>query len=525
MIGLLLASALAWGDDLPLRVIDTALVTRDLGVPCEVRDAIVATFRTAVRETWPEAAAAGDAREGGPVSAKADPVVHVGLRLTRFEEDRFAVGDAKTVEVLRATVAPFAVDLGSGELIASTPYSFVVTGERVGTETASDATALRETLVSQGIPRAVERFADGFAPDRLVTTIVDRSRERSVIARGSRSGSFVGERWRTPSGEILEVIEVGEDASFVVSPTGGPLPTPGGTLQRPGLARPLGEAPRVLVAPPLAMPDAGPDGESVTMWVEEALARAGWVVVPRGTELFGAQLEAVAQLDIAEESLLNAQTPPERVAIPRLWRLSVDTASEETGTARLAVAAGLQVDVFDLTTGLLVQSLGAADARRQDTRVEVVEPFTEALQVSVVKDAASVLATEPGSRPETPLPRATVESASGDGVAWTATAAPLPAGVIGEVQRARAFTDPKTGAELAGPADRIGVARVLGLGKDRLEAAWIAPGNARKGDRFVAVGGRAGGPPVRIETPTVQADVAGLAQVARAGLHRGEGLN
>ncbi|MEM6931144.1 MAG: hypothetical protein AAF602_29705, partial [Myxococcota bacterium] len=107
----------------------------------------------------------------------------------------------------------------------------------------------------------------------------------------------------------------------------------------------------------------------------------------------------------------------------------------------------------------------------------------------------------------------------------TAAAAPLPAGVIGEVQRAEAFADPTTGAALAGPADAIGVARVLGLAEDQLRASWIAAGNARRGDRFVAVGGRAGGPPVRIETPTVEAEVPGLAEAARAGLHRGEGIN
>ncbi len=525
MIGLLVGT-LAWGGEaLPLRVIDEAL--GEPAVPADVRDAIEAAFEAEVRATWPDAVAAGDARESGPVSAKADPVVHVGLRLTRFEEDRFELGDKKTVEVLRATVAPFAVDLGSGEIVASTPYSLIVTGERLGTVTDSDVAELREALVEQGIPLAVARFAEGFAPDRLETTVLEQSRSQAVVARGRRAGSFTGERWRTASGEIVEVVAVGEGASFVVSPTGGPLPAAGSTLVRPGLARPLGEtAPRVLVAAPPDVPSPGPEAESVTMWVEEALAQSGWVVVPRGTELFGAQLEASAKLDIAEESLINAQTPPDRVAVPRLWQLTTASTSDERGTARLQVTAGLQIDVFDLVTGLLVQSIPVGEARSQDTRVEVVQPFTDALRVSVVKDAAAGLADAPAARPSGPLPVATVDKVRGDGVAWLATEAPLPGGVIGEVQRAPTYVVPGGSELLVGPAERIGVARVLGLEGDTIAAAWIAPGSARKGDRFVPVGGRSGGPPVRIESPTVSGEGIpdGLVGAALAGLHQGEGL-
>ncbi|MEN0061542.1 MAG: hypothetical protein AAGA48_05290 [Myxococcota bacterium] len=515
----------AFADDLPLRVIEPALVGRETPLPRAVKSDVERSFQDAVRQTWPDATAAGDARTTGPVSSQADPVVHVGLRVTRFEEDRVVFGKEKTVEALRATVAPFAIDLGTGEVIASAPFSFVVTSERLGTKTDSDAEALRQAFVETGVPRAVERFATGFAPDRLEARVVERTKAGAFIARGQLDGSFVGERLRTDSGEIVEVIETGARVSRVVSPTGGRLPSAGSTVVRPGLARPLGKAPRVLVAAPRRVPANGPDPEAVTMWVEEALAQAGWVVVPRGTELFSTQLREAASLDIPEASLLNAQTPPERVAIPRVWRLSTASVTDPTGAARLTVTTGLQVDVFDLSTGLLVQSTPVVELAEHDTRSDALEAFSKAMQVSVVKDAAVVLAQAPAAYPTAPLPTATLEKLRPAGFAWTSTAAPLPAGVIGEVQRPLVFEGPN-GESLDGPAERIGVARVLGLEKQRIEAAWLAPGSAKVGDRFTPVGGRKGGPPVVIEPPVVSggAELPVIDRAAWAGLHQAEGL-
>lgn len=521
-VGLAVAQA---ADDVALRVIDEPLVGREVKVDRETLDAAEATFVAAIRDTWPAAAAAGDARTDNPLSASADPIVHVGLRVTRFEENRFSIEGEKTVEVLRTTVAPFAVDLGTGELIASAPYSFLVTGERLGTDTASDLAELRQAFAAQAIPKAVARFADVFAPGRLTASVLARDRQGAYIARGTLDGSFVGEQLRSEAG-VFEVLAAGTRVSRVVSPSGAPVPAVGATLVKPGLARPLGKAPRVLVALPTDVPSLGPDPESVTMWVEEALGQVGWVIVPRGTELFAAQLEAATRLDIPEERLLNAQTPPEFVAIPRVWRLSRGSVAVASGQARLEVTAGLQVDVYDLRTGLLVQAIPAVELAKHDTRESVINEFNRAMSVSVVKDAAVVLASDSRAFPVPPLPIATIDRVKPSGVAWPSTEAPLPAGIIGEVRRPVVFQDPQTGEPLDGPAELIGTARVLGLDKDRLVAQWIAPGSAKPTDRFSPVGGRRGAVPVEVLPPTLLGNElsAGMNAAAVAGLHLGEGL-
>ncbi len=529
-IALLGVGDAAASDDLPVRLLHRALVGEGVAVDPDVVEKAQAEFEKAVEATWPEAVKAGKKREQNRVSADADPIVHVGLRLSRFELDRFEAGGEKTLEVLRATVAPYAVDLGTGEVLTSAPFTWLATAERKGVgQRVSDRDKLIRSLVSEGVPRAVERFAEAFQPDRLVATVLSSDRQGAWIARGRLDGGFVGERFRGDKGGILEVVERADRVSRVVPIAGAKVPKEGAEIAKPGLARPLGAAPRVLVVPPTRVPalagGGGPDAESVAMWTEEALAQSGWVVVPRGNELLGSQIRESARIDIPQEQLLNAQSPPDRVAVPRIWRLASVTSEERKGQGRVEAWADLQVDIYDAQTGVLLQSIASPYKAEHDTSASLTEVFAQTLLVSSVKDAAAVLPAQEGARPAPPLPLAVVEKAS-DVLRWEAKAAPLPIGVIGEVHRIEErFSHPATGEDLGGPLELQGVARVVRTKGKWLEAAWVAPGSAKRDDVFVPVGGKGGVEPMRVVIDEVTAEgLPDLHSSAEAGLHVAPGL-
>ncbi len=533
MIGIWLAALVALSpaaepEGVAIRVLPEVLTAEGSSVPPGLLDRLLGAFETAVVEGWPTLVAQGRAREAGPVRADAEAVVHLGLRLVRYQERQVTLPGAKSSTTVRATLAPFAVDLGTGEVLASRPQTWIVSGSVAGTDTVYDPATLRDMLVDQGVADATARLREGFVPGRLTAEVVRRTPDGAWVARGAQDGAYVGERYRTPGGGRAEVVELAPRVSRVrVQAPTAPLEV-GAWLERFGAA-PKAGVPRVLVVPAVSMPEGSTSGDQVAMWVEDALAENGWVVVPGGTALIGAQLAESARIDVPRERLVNAQSVPDMVAVPTVWHLATTHDIDPTGAAMIQASAGVQVDVYDARQGTLVTSFVAQHQQDVPTRAALVDSFSQDLRVTAIKDALRGLWHDDAAAPPPAGPTATVLQGSAEGVRWDLRDAPLPVGVLGEVHHVEeTLTHPRTGEALGGPLRLVGVARVAEHRRDQVRAAWVTKaGPVRAGDLFVPGSARVGTEPLEVVVAGIaigDRPAEGLDAVVAAGFRSGEGV-
>jgi hypothetical protein len=507
-----------------LRVVPTLLAADGVSLDPEAALAVQRSFSQTVRAAWPDAVAQGEAREDGPVRDGGAPIVHVGLKISRWSVDTFAIS-TKTARVLRATLTPFALDLGTGEILASRSFSWIATAETMGEPQDGLNALLLDALLSDGVPTAVRRFGEVFEPNRTWTTVVDVGQGEAWIGAGSQDGVYAGERFRTQVGDIVDVVATEPHVSRIQAADGATLAV-GTRLFHEGAPAASANAPRVLVQRTAASP-VGTDSDTVAMWAEDALATAGWNVVPYGSKLLEAQLREASVVDLTQERLVNFQSPPDLVAVPTVWRADsvVDVGSDQS--AVVEAHAGVRIDLYDAKTGLLVRSLVGEHTQAFSTVESAAFRFAEIMRISALKDGFASLGADAINRP---VLAASVPVAQwqAEGVTWPIADLALPFGAVGEVRHVlRPFVDPNSGESLDGPTEIIGVARVVANEGSDVRASWVFNTQpVHKGDTFVSKSGGGAGP-VRISGLVVRlqdADQPTLSEAARTGVLSAQGV-
>ncbi len=508
-----------------VRVVPTLLTAESVALDPEVALAVQQSFARTVRAAWPDSAAQGDTREDGPVRDGAAPIVHVGLKISRWSVETVAIS-TKTALVFRATLTPFAVDLGTGEVLASRPFSWIATAETMGDPQDGLDTLLLQALLSDGVPTAVRRFAEVFEPNRTRAIVVDSAQGETWIGMGSQDGVYVGERFRTQAGDILDVVATEPHVGRVQPAAAGPVPEVGAWLFHEGAPAASATAPRVLVQR-TASSVAGVEPDAMAMWAEDALASAGWNVVPYGSELLNAQLQESAVVDLTQERLVNFQSPPDLVAAPTVWRAEsvVDVGADQS--AVVEAHAGVRLDLYDARTGLLVRSLHGEHTQPFSTVESAAYQFAPIMRISAVKDGFASLGADAVNRPVS-VASVPITPWQGGGVTWPAADLALPYGCVGEVRHImRSLVDPVSGASLGGPTELVGVARVAASDGAEVHAAWVFNAKpAHKGDTLVAKSNGGAGP-LRIHGLAVRfedAEEPALSEAARTGILSAQGL-
>ena len=508
-----------------VRVVQPVFVLDDVDLGDDVQAGLVEPLHDAVTATWPEEVAAGAARTSDSVRDDAEPVVHIGLKITRMDRRQVAIAGAKTITTVRATLSPFAVDLGTGEVLAAQPYTFIRSVEQAWGRQVVSAESLIPPLLEDAIPRAIERLGQVFSPGRIEVTVVDVAGGRAWVDHGSGHGAFVGERFRIEGGGIGEVVSVGRDLCEVVAVTPEAGLREGLRLVRLGSGR-TGEAPRVLVSAPATAPAGSADRLQIRDWAADALSQAGWVVVPSGRDLLSTQLAESAVVDIPFERLVNAQTVPDLVVIPRVWDVTTSIEQDEAGGAAVSAQASLQLEFYDFESGLLVGRAGGSAEQLEETRSALAEAYLADLRTSIVKDASLAV--------ETPAPsgaglQVRVDRLVPSGVAWSTAGGVLTPGALIEVERPEKTLEKSDGTVLVGPTSLVGVARISAPDGDVQDGKWLArDSQARVGDVIVPLSTDAGSLPMSVTVLGIEGvagDLNAWSDVALAGFRSADGVH
>jgi hypothetical protein len=506
-------SAVFAGTGVPVIVLDELVLGGGVSIPAAHATALNRAFVRSVEQRWPEAVRDGRALEEAELGVSVGPLLHFGIRVGRWEvQDVAAAG--KREQVLRVSLTPFALDLAAGEVVASRPYAWLGVAASLSEDHSG---ALVDAALAESVDLATRRFAEVFSPTMREAKVIAEADGGAWVDVGRADGAYVGARFRDEMGSLFQVDLVGEDLSFVRGAGGAP---PVGVVRQPGAGGAAVSAPRVMVVPT--------DHDPWTVgWAEDALAGAGWRVIPASVDLPRAQLAAASRLSVADDALLSRRLAPDVLAVPLVWSTRAFASDDALGTARISARSRVSIHLYDATDGTLIGALDGRSDHEEDSVTALVPARTEALRWSTPKVAFAALSTSRSAAPPERAERVLVTGAPG-GVTWPLTVWPAPPGTLGEVRRIEpVLTHPVDGRALYGPESLVGVARVEAPLGSSAFARWVFSRRpVARGDVFVATRDDRPGP-VDLGRLSVRGldDTEGRAlAVARAGLLSGSGL-
>ena len=463
-------------------------------------------LQSEVSSAFPEAWQAGAARaDSDDMQRELEGLLHLALRISRYQVREVRYGDEKTVFCLYLTGSLSVLNLGTGEVLEGRVATALRQDESLGPARGRSLAALRASEARAAralIETLVSDLADRFAPGLIEVDVVGRHGGRDVLARGYMDGGYAGEVFQLPEGGHVRVVQVQERLSLAEPLTPGARALAGAVVRRFGQPAAGSKAPRLMVIPAQADVEVAPgvSGGELAQWLSDGLAKEGFPVLPTATDLDFAQFEEAATIDVSREQLVGNMVRPDIYVVPWVVRhgvLEQEDPEREANVYLLSVEVGCSF--VDASNGVVLHGARVVGGAEEYTRESGRQTDVLGAFVGLTKDAAAQLAAETFESFKPSRAYGTVlgpVSATGS-LKWRLDGPALGRGTIGELlARSKDFTNPRTGEGLGPVESLIGTVRTTGRKAAVEEGRLLASSQAvATGQRIRAVVGssRAGG--------------------------------
>jgi len=453
-------------------------------VPAALRDRMdvrtVDNLKLGAKAVWPEAWEAGKARETGDLQRELGNMVHVGMRVSRVQENLVRFGSDKTQASVHLTATAFISNLSTGDVLASRTLTCVQPRDLLGVVTEFPREFAEELILGASTMCAtalVEELSEHFDPTRTLTQVVGKHDGRFVVDRGYMSGGYKGEVFNGESGSRLRLVDV--QAELSIATFVGKPPKDGETLSRFGPQVSAGSAPRLMAVPGDPQIQALPrvTEAEVAHWAADALSeQGGFSVIPHTDAMFLAADMESAQINVTRDALVGSQAAPDVAVLPQILDWSVVN-YEVPGTDLIEHEINMagSLHFVDVETGLVLYGTLCHDKATLQSDPNGKQADVEAQMPAMTRRTLRACAEKAKVEYAPERRYATVANAAGADkqFGWSSEAGRMGAGTVVEIlDRGPEFTA-QDGRKLGAVDEVIGTARVIASDDSSETAALI----------------------------------------------------